>query len=389
MIIAHEPPGPWQAFTKRKDNIGLPIMEVKQKYMKEQLLFESYLQQLSTVSTAAAGAAGGPAPGSGGGTPSYTALTDANITTAKDLWFSDQAAAEAEYGPIGQWNTTAVTDMSNLFNNKQTFNEDISAWDVSNVTDMTQMFYSARRFNQPIGSWDVSSVTEFARMFQTAYDFNQDLNSWSITGGENLGGMFGLAVSFNQNLNNWNVTKTTQCASMFNGASVFNGDVSGWQLGDVDDPFNYPTGMFRDCTAFTGIGVETWDVSTLLYAPQLFENCSAFNADISGWDVSNCVAWNKAFKNCTAFNQDLSSWDVSGVGTIGPGFQFDNTFDNSGLSTTNYSNLLIAWSGLTFAGQNIVFGAAGVTYSAGAAATARGVLTGAPNNWTITDAGQA
>ena len=67
MIISHEPPGPWQSFTKRKDNIGLPIMEVKQKYMKEQLLFESYLQQLSTVSTAAAGAAGGPAPGGGGG----------------------------------------------------------------------------------------------------------------------------------------------------------------------------------------------------------------------------------------------------------------------------------------------------------------------------------
>ena len=385
-------PDPWPKFVKRKDIIGLPLMEQRRKFMEEQILFENYVSSINTVntvSTAAAGAAGGPAPGSGGGTPSYTALTDSNLATAKDLWFSDQAAAEAEYGPIGQWNTTAVTDMSDLFNNKQTFNEDISAWDVSNVTDMNDMFYSARKFNQPIGSWDVSSVTDFARMFQTAYDFNQDLNSWSITGGENLGGMFGSATSFNQNLNNWNVTKTTQCASMFNNATAFNGDVSGWQMGDVDDFFNYPSAMFKDCTAFTGIGVETWDVSQMKYAMKMFENCPAFNADISGWDVSNCITWESTFENCTAFNQDLSSWDVSGVGAIGPGFQFDNTFDNSGLSTTNYSNLLIAWSGLTFAGQNIVFGAAGVTYSAGAAATARGVLTGAPNNWTITDAGQA
>ncbi len=385
-------PGPWQWFVKRMDNVGLPLMEQRRKYMHEQLLFEDYMSTINTVntvSTAAAGAAGGPAPSTGGGTPSYTALTDANITTAKDLWFSDQVAAEAEYGPIGQWNTTAVTDMSMLFDNKRTFNEDISAWDVSNVTDMSFMFQNARVFNQPIGSWDVSNVTNMRAMFQQAYEFNQDLNSWSITGGETLSGMFGVAVSFNQNLNNWNVTKTTQCASMFNGATSFNGDVSGWQMGDVDDPYNYPSQMFKGCTAFTGIGVETWDVSTMKYALQMFEDCPVFNADISGWDVSNCISFPKFLKNCTAFNQDLSSWDVSGVGTIGAGYQFDNMFDNSGLSTTNYSNLLIGWSGLTFAGQNLIFGAAGVTYSAGAAATARGVLTGAPNNWTITDGGQA
>jgi hypothetical protein len=64
-------PGPWQWYVKRPDNRDLSIMEVKRKYMHEQLLFENYistLNTLNTVSTAAAGAAGGPAPG-GGGTP--------------------------------------------------------------------------------------------------------------------------------------------------------------------------------------------------------------------------------------------------------------------------------------------------------------------------------
>jgi len=62
-------PGPWQWYVKRPDNVGLPLMEVKRKYMQEQLLFENYistLQTLNTVSTAAAGASGGP---SSGGTP--------------------------------------------------------------------------------------------------------------------------------------------------------------------------------------------------------------------------------------------------------------------------------------------------------------------------------
>ncbi len=70
MFIPHEGPGTWQSFLKRKDNIGLPIMEARQKYLKEQLLFENYLSTLNTVntvSTAAAGAAGGPAPSTGGG----------------------------------------------------------------------------------------------------------------------------------------------------------------------------------------------------------------------------------------------------------------------------------------------------------------------------------
>ena len=32
-----------------------------------------------------------------------TALTDSNINTARNLWFSDEAAATAEYGHISDW----------------------------------------------------------------------------------------------------------------------------------------------------------------------------------------------------------------------------------------------------------------------------------------------
>jgi len=47
-------PGPWKAFLDRKDNVGVPLMEVRKKYMEEQLLFENYmshLQQLDTLHT--------------------------------------------------------------------------------------------------------------------------------------------------------------------------------------------------------------------------------------------------------------------------------------------------------------------------------------------------
>ena len=190
MIVPHEGPGTWQSFLRRKDNIGLSIMEAKQKYLKEQMVFESYFQNLSTVSTvstAAAGAAGGPAPSTGGG--GFTPITDSNLVTAKNLWFSDQAAAEAEYGPIGEWNTTAVTNMDFLFF-LTSFNEDISGWDVSNVTTMRNTFRLSP-FNQDISGWDVSSVTSFNSMFDSAASFDQDLSSWDIANSvSDLGDMF-------------------------------------------------------------------------------------------------------------------------------------------------------------------------------------------------------
>ena len=54
-------PGEWLVFLTREDNKNLPIMEVRRKYMQEQLLFEdysSYLQNLNTISTANASSGG-------------------------------------------------------------------------------------------------------------------------------------------------------------------------------------------------------------------------------------------------------------------------------------------------------------------------------------------
>jgi hypothetical protein len=42
MFIVNNP-GPWQYYVNRSDNKGLPIMEIKNKYMREQLLFEQYM----------------------------------------------------------------------------------------------------------------------------------------------------------------------------------------------------------------------------------------------------------------------------------------------------------------------------------------------------------
>ena len=129
-------------------------------------------------------------------------------------------------GAIGDWDVSAVTDMSFLFNgNKQGshpyvkysehFNGDISKWDVSRVTNMHGMFAHAKRFNGDISKWTVSSVTTFQGMFNTAEAFNRDLNLWDVSRATNMVNMFRSAKSFSRILCGAWATSRADKRSMF------------------------------------------------------------------------------------------------------------------------------------------------------------------------------
>jgi surface protein len=101
-------------------------------------------------------------------------MTDSNIYTAVDAWFDDRSGAEATYGHISSWDTSGVTDMTQLFcaatwgfchTAAASFNEDISAWDTSGVTDMGGMFYSASAFDQDLG-WCVGNAVFLGSAFE-------------------------------------------------------------------------------------------------------------------------------------------------------------------------------------------------------------------------------
>jgi surface protein len=66
---------------------------------------------------------------------------------------------------ISDWNTSLITDMSALFKDKTTFNDNISNWNTSAVTNMSYMFNGASAFNQNISGWSVSNVTNSTEIF--------------------------------------------------------------------------------------------------------------------------------------------------------------------------------------------------------------------------------
>jgi hypothetical protein len=81
--------------------------------------------------------------GSPGGTVIRLCWSKSDLVSAVGLWASDNSNAVATHGTIDTWDLGSVTDMSGLFENNTTFNEDISGWDMSNVTNRANMFKGA------------------------------------------------------------------------------------------------------------------------------------------------------------------------------------------------------------------------------------------------------
>jgi surface protein len=304
---------------------------------------------------------------------------------------------------------STITVLTSVFENCTNFNSSINDWNVSNVTTMSRAFYNAIKFNQPLNNWNVGKVTNFSSMFANASSFNGDLSGWNIganvaTPSINMGyifdnsafnnssianwntnkvinliGAFSNSV-FNQNINNWDVSKVTNMTAVFSSNSIFNQPLNNWNTGSVTSMNN----MFNGCSLFNQ-NISSWNTSNATNMSGMFYNCINFNQPLNSWNVSKVTTFQLMFYNADSFNQNLSSWNISGITTNNGLYYF--MLNATGLSTSNYDALLIAWNSNKASYRNDLkpnFG--GSKYSA-AGASARAALIG--YGWTITDGGLA
>ncbi|MEM9424398.1 MAG: BspA family leucine-rich repeat surface protein, partial [Spirochaetota bacterium] len=196
--------------------------------------------------------------------------------------------------------TSLITDMSGLFENKTYFNGDISTWDTAQVTNMERMFAGAKAFNQPLkpngASWNTSRVTNMKQMFYRAKAFNQNIGDWDTSSVNTMEGMFARdypsnASVFNNgdndSIKNWNTAQVTNMADMFAGAIKFNQPI------------------------------HPWNTTSVTNMEKMFYKAEAFNRPLkpngASWNTSQVRSLKKMFYQARAFNQDIGTWDTSSV----------------------------------------------------------------------------
>ncbi len=133
------------------------------------------------------------------------------------------------------WETKTLVDISSMFSEAESFNQDISDWDVSSVLDMRSMFFGTLSFNQDISNWNTSKVNYMSNMFAVAISFNQDLSNWDTSAVIAMSDMFSNASAFNQDISSWDTSSVETMSGMFQLATSFDQDLGNWNMGNVSD----------------------------------------------------------------------------------------------------------------------------------------------------------
>lgn len=78
---------------------------------------------------------------------------------------------------------STVTDLKEMLDYTQVFDQDLSTWDTSNVTRLSRFVSGGNfTFNRSLGAWDISNVTDLADMFDGASAFGDTAYSNTLIG---------------------------------------------------------------------------------------------------------------------------------------------------------------------------------------------------------------
>ena len=119
---------------------------------------------------------------------------------------------------LSSFDTSAVTDMSGMFSNcREISTIDLSSFDTSAVTDMSGMFYYCSRLTTlDLSNFDTSAVTDMSVMFYNCVITTLDLSNFNTSSVTSMDGMFQSCYRLNTlDLSNFDTSAVTNMDRMF------------------------------------------------------------------------------------------------------------------------------------------------------------------------------
>ena len=268
----------------------------------------------------------------------------------------------ADIGPIADWDTSSVTDMSSMFYGTTSLAiiDALSNWDTSSVTNMSYMFYNASGLTNIDGAsnWDTSKVTNMQYMFRNASNLtNIDaLSNWDTSNVTNMSYMFNGAKALTDidGASNWNTSSVTDMSYMFSSATgLTNIDgASGWDTSKVTSMY----AMFYSTSIASTDALSEWDTSKVTSMKQLFHNAQTLSniGGLANWDTSNVTDMSHILNSTRITSLDaLRDWNTAKVSTLYQSFGNNNYLtDIDGVNNWNTSNVN---------NMNYIFSSTGIT----------------------------
>jgi len=293
---------------------------------------------------------------------------------------------------VNNWNVSNAVSANQLFSNCTSLTSvNINNMNISNADDLSFMFRKCTSLiSINMNGIDWSSCTNLAGLFEDCANLTtiNNVGDWDLSNITYLNKVFeGCSSLENIDVSNWVFKNGTSMQNTFKDCSGLTSlDVGGWNFGNITSVLE----TFKGCVNLEELDVSNWDVSNCEAMYGTFYDCSNLTSlDVGGWDTSSVISFYNCFYNCSLLKNSFANFDISSVEAGGMNNMFRNCDINEEGTTANYDATLISWAAQAV-NPNLVFNAGNSKYSAGGGGTAaRAVLTGAPNNWTIYDGGEA
>ena len=170
----------------------------------------------------------------------------------------------------------------------------------------------ANVYGEPIGVWKVGEITDFSNVFRYVDITDEDLSGWDMSNAISTIGMFYNASGFVGNgLDEWDVSSLMYASNMFAHVTEFQANLTEWDVGKVTE-FSY---MFHGAEKFNG-NITEWNTESGTNFQGMFKGAKSFSQNISKWDLAEAIDTSMMFEGCSEFDSDLSGWNLQAVKTM-------------------------------------------------------------------------